>query len=82
MLPQIQGGSISKLQIRTLMIPSTLSGSDATNWQHMLSALEGLVAQVVDVVSKNNPPPSDPTQMELAKNARDNLNVPCTTTKI
>jgi hypothetical protein len=48
----------------------------------MLSALEGLVAQVVDVVSKNNPPPSDPTQMELAKNARDNLNVPCTTTKI
>jgi len=64
------------------MIPSTLSGSDATNWQHKLSALEGLVAQVVDVVSKNNPPPSDPTQMELAKNVRDNPNVPCTTTKI
>jgi len=39
------------------------------------------MAQVVIVVFKN-PPPSDPTQVELAKNARDNPNVPCTTKRI
>ncbi len=48
------------------MTPSTPSGNDVANWQHRLSALEGLVAQVLVVMSKNNPPPSDPTLMELA----------------
>jgi len=31
---------------------------------------------------KNNPPPSDPTPMELAHNVGDNPNAPYTTTKI
>lgn len=44
--------------------------SDDTNWQHMLNALEGLVAQVVNVVSKNNPPPPPPL-VEPAQNARE-----------
>jgi hypothetical protein len=30
-------------------------------------------------MSKNNPPPSDPTPMELAQNPGDNPSVSCTT---
>ncbi len=30
-------------------------GNDALNWHHRLSALEGMVAQIVDVMSKNYP---------------------------
>ncbi len=40
------------------------------------------MAQVVVAMSKNNPPPSDPTPMEPTHNAGDNPHVPYTTTKI
>lgn len=40
------------------------------------------MAQVVVVVSRNNPPPSDPTQIEPAHKVRDNHSVSCIITKI
>jgi len=36
------------------MTPCTPSGSDITNWSSRLSVLEGMMAQVVAVVSRNN----------------------------
>jgi hypothetical protein len=38
------------------MTPCTTSTSDATNWHSRLSALEGLMAQVVIILAKNNVP--------------------------
>jgi hypothetical protein len=52
----------------TLCIPS---GNDVANWQHKLSALKGLVVQVV-VVSKNNPPL---VPLEHASNQEELFNV-------
>ncbi len=40
------------------------------------------MAQVIAAISKNYPPPIDPTLMEPAQNVGDNPNAPYTTTKI
>ncbi len=63
------------------MTPCTPSGSDATNWQHRFkhrfNALEGLVVQVVVVVSKNSLPL---IPLELVSNQKEFPNVHgCTT---
>ncbi|KAH8949932.1 hypothetical protein BDL97_10G057800 [Sphagnum fallax] len=63
-------GSISKPQGVT---PCTPSGSDATNWHHRLSTLEGLMAQVVAAVMKNN---AAAATMEGTINQEEVVNVP------
>lgn len=37
------------------VIPCTPHGSDATSWDHKLTTLEGVMAQMDDVVTNNNP---------------------------
>jgi len=71
----IQASSISIPQIKGVVTPCTPSGNDVTNWQHRFIPLEGLVAQVNIVVSKNNSPP--PPLVEPTQNAREPPNVSC-----
>jgi hypothetical protein len=49
------------------------SGSDATNWHHRLSTLEGLMAQVVATMMKNKAPTAS---VEGTKNQEEVANVP------
>ncbi len=46
----VQAGSISKHLGVTQCTPTQ---NDAPNWHHRLSALEGMVAQIADVMSRN-----------------------------
>lgn len=61
------------------MTPCTPSGNHVANWQHRLSALEGLATQVVAIVSKINSPPAP---LELAQNAEKPLNAQRMSTRI
>jgi hypothetical protein len=49
------------------------SGSDATNWHHRLSTLEGLMAQVIAAMMKNKAPT---VSVEGTKNQEEVANVP------